>query len=260
MSNLAQRYRTLGASLFGLAAAFALGSAQSQDVLDTTIQTQTQMNEQAEQSQDRIDQLAEETSDMLTEYRTLLRQIESLKTYNAQLERVTANQRQEMQSIEQQLTELEDTNRDVVPLMIEMVDMLDRLVNNDIPFLIEERRQRVNELKAMLDRADVTTSEKYRRIMEAYTVEMSYGRDVYSYRGELPESGRTVNFLHVGRTLLFYQTLDGEDSGWWNRQTNQFEPISDAYDYPLTQGIRIAQQQVAPDLIKLPVPGPERAQ
>lgn len=260
MSNLAQRYRALGVWLIGLAAAFAIGSAQSQDVLDSTIQTQTQMNEAAEESQDRIDELAEETSDLLTEYRTLLRQIESLETYNAQLERVTANQRQEMESIEQQLLELEDTNRDVVPLMIEMVDMLDRLVENDIPFLIKERRERVNELEAMLDRADVTTSEKYRRIMEAYTVEMGYGRDVYSYRGELPESGRTVNFLHVGRTLLFYQTLDGENSGWWNRETEQFEPIDSDFDYPLTQGIRIAQEQAAPDLIKLPVPGPERAQ
>lgn len=260
MSNLAQRYRALGVLLVGLAAAFAIGTAQSQDVLDSTIQTQTQMNEAAEQSQDRIDQLAEETSDLLTEYRTLLRQIESLKTYNAQLERVTENQRKEMESIEEQLTELEDTNRDVVPLMIEMVDMLDRLVRNDIPFLIEERRQRVNELQAMLDQADVTTSEKYRKIMEAYTVEMGYGRDVYSYRGELPGSGRTVNFLHVGRTLLFYQTLDGETSGWWNRQAEEFEEIPSSYDYPLSQGIRIAQRQVAPDLIKLPVPGPERAQ
>lgn len=260
MSNLAQRYRALGVWLIGLAAAFAIGSAQSQDVLDSTIQTQTQMNEAAEESQNRIDELAEETSDLLTEYRTLLRQIESLETYNAQLERVTANQRQEMESIEQQLLELEDTNRDVVPLMIEMVDMIDQLVDNDIPFLIEERRARVNELQAMLDRADVTTSEKYRRIMEAYTVEMGYGRDVYSYRGELPDSGRTVNFLHVGRTLLFYQTLDGENSGWWNREARQFEPIDSDFDYPLTQGIRIAREQAAPDLIKLPVPGPEREQ
>lgn len=260
MLNRKQRYRALIAWSAGLVVMAGVGAAQAQDVLDTTIQAQQQGNEQAAQSQDRIDRLAEQTNDMLTEYRTLLRQIESLKTYNAQLQRVVDNQRQEMDSIRQQLTELEDTNRDIVPLMIDMVDMLDRLVENDIPFLIEERRQRVAELQAMMDRADVTTSEKYRRILEAYTVEMNYGRDVYAYRGELPESGRTVNFLHVGRTLLFYQTLDGEQTGWWNPQTEQYEQISGTYDRPVSQAIRIAQKQVAPDLVKLPVPGPEQAQ
>lgn len=260
MLNQKRRYRALVSWWVGLAAAVSLGAVLAQDTLDTTIQTQQQGNQQAAESQNRIDNLAEQTNEMLTEYRTLLRQIESLRTYNEQLERVTTNQRQEMESIRQQLTELEDTNRDIVPLMIEMVDMLDRLVENDIPFLIEERRQRVAELKAMLDRADVTTSEKYRRILEAYTVEMNYGRDVYAYRGDLPGSGKTVNFLHVGRTLLFYQTLDGSETGWWNRGSDQFETISDDYDRPVSQAIRIAQQQVAPDLVKLPVPGPEQAQ
>jgi len=261
MSNEKQRFRAPVLWLAGIVAAMAMGAVQAQqDVLDTTIQTQEQGNQNAAQAQNRIDKLADETSDLLTEYRTVLRQIESLKTYNSQLERVTKNQRQEMDSINQQLGELEDTNRDIVPLMIDMVDMLDKIVENDMPFLIQERRQRVNDLKAMMDRADVTTSEKYRRILEAYTTEMNYGRDVYAYRSELPGSGRTVNFLHIGRTLLFYQTLDGEESGWWNNQSKQFEPIPDEYDYPLSQGIRIAQQQVAPDLIKLPVPGPEQAQ
>lgn len=260
MWNRRQRYRALIACSAGIAAAAALVAVQAQDVLDTTIQTQQQGNERAAQSQDRIDRLADETGEMLTEYRTLLRRIESLRTYNEQLERVTTNQREEMESIREQLLELEDTNRDIVPLMIEMVDVMEQLVENDVPFLIEERRQRVAELEGMLDRADVTTSEKYRRILEAYSVELNYGRDVYAYRGELPDSGRTVNFLHIGRTLLFYQTLDGEQSGWWNSSQGRFESIDDQYDRPLSQAIRIAQRQVAPDLIRLPVPGPERAQ
>lgn len=260
MWNRRQRYRALISCSAAIAAAVALVAVQAQDVLDTTIQTQQQGNERAAQSQERVDRLADETGEMLTEYRTLLRQIESLRTYNEQLARVTTNQRQEMESIREQLVELEDTNRDIVPLMIEMVGVMEQLVENDVPFLIEERRQRVVELEGMLDRADVTTSEKYRRILEAYSVELNYGRDVYAYRGELPDSGRTVNFLHVGRTLLFYQTLDGAESGWWNREQGQFEPIDDEYDRPLSQAIRIAQRQVAPDLIRLPVPGPERAQ
>ena len=36
-----------------------------------------------------------------------------------------------------------------------------------------------------MGRADVTISEKYRRILEAYQVEMDYGRTIEAYEGEL---------------------------------------------------------------------------
>jgi len=45
----------------------------------------------------------------------------------------------------------------------------------------------------MMPRADVTVSEKYRRIVEAYQLEMEYGRTI----GGLPRRayGKTVDFL-----------------------------------------------------------------
>ena len=70
-----------------------------------------------------------------------------------------------------------------------------------------------------MDRADVTISEKYRRIVEAYQVEMDYGRTIEAYEGELASEGgdpRTVQFLRVGRVTLLYQTLDGRETGYWD--------------------------------------------
>ncbi len=66
-----------------------------------------------------------------------------------------------------------------------------------MPFLLEERRDRVAMLKEMMGRADVTISEKYRRIIEAYQVEMDYGRTIEAYEAKLGDGddARTVQFL-----------------------------------------------------------------
>ncbi|GJM10991.1 MAG: DUF3450 domain-containing protein [Lysobacteraceae bacterium] len=229
-------------------------------ILDTTVQAEVQINEDAARSQTNVDTLSDQTEELLSEYRAVLRETESLQVYNTQLERVVANQRLEMDSIETQLGELEDTNRGVVPLLIEMIDMLGQIVENDLPFQLEERLERVATLEDLIDRADITTSEKYRRVMEAYQVEMEYGRNPYAYQDQLPGTTRQVNFLRVGRTLLLYQTLDGETTGWYNPMSRTFEQLGDEYGSSVTQALRIARNQAAPDLVRLPVVAAEPAQ
>ena len=108
-----------------------------------------------------------------------------------------------------------------------------------------------------MDQADVTTSEKYRRIMEAYQGELEYGRTTESYPAPLPTSGQTVDFLRVGRTLLVYQTSDQETTGWFNPTSRVFEQIPERFRLEVKEGISIAKNEKAPNLVVLPVPGPE---
>jgi len=133
------------------------------------------------------------------------------------------------------------------------------LVESDVPFRLEERRLRVADMGDLLDSADVTTSEKYRRLIELYQSELEYGRRTEAYRGTLPDN-QQVDFLRVGRTLLLYQSVDGTVTGWWNPQTRSYETISDEYRLAVQEGLAIAANQRAPDLVKLPVPAPVAAQ
>ena len=75
----------------------------------------------------------------------------------------------------------------------------------------------------MMSRADVTISEKYRRILEAYQVELDYGRTLEAYEGKLGsgDDARTVQFLRVGRVALLYQTLDGKETGYWDARQEE---------------------------------------
>jgi len=98
--------------------------------------------------------------------------------------------------------------------------------------------------------------------MEAYQVEMEYGRTIEAYRGTLESNGekRTVNFFRLGRVALFYQTLDEQETGRWDKTTNNWAQLSSDYRLPVSKGLRIARKQAAPDLLLLPVNAPEQAQ
>lgn len=236
-----------------------IGSTQAQ-VLDSTVKKETRINTDAAASQKRVTSLAQQTADLLAEYRAVVRETEGLKIYNDQLEKVVMDQRAEVVSINEQLVGLEATNRGVVPLMLEMIETLGQIIESDMPFKLEERRRRVDRLRIMMDQADVTTSEKYRRVMEAYQGELEYGRTTASYSETLPTTGQTVDFLRVGRTLLIYQTSDQETTGWFNPTTREYEELPDRYRLEVKEGISIAKNEKAPDLVMLPVPGPEVAQ
>jgi hypothetical protein len=225
-------------------------------VLDRSIDTENRITRQAAQAQEQINQVDEQTQQLITEYRQVLAETESLRSYNEQMQRVVNNQEEEITSINEQLEGLEQTNRDVVPLMIEMAETLEQLVQADVPFRLQERLDRAETVVDTLDRSDITNSEKYRLIIEAYQAELEYGRTMEAYRGALPD-GQQVEFLRVGRTLLFWQSLDGETTGWWNPNSRQFEQLDSGYQLPVSDGLAIARNQVAPDLIPLPVPAPE---
>ena len=242
----------------GVLLSISMATAQS---LDSSVRAETGINNESAASQTRVSSLARQTQDLLIEYRAVVRETESLKIYNDNLERVVKDQKTEVQSINRQLTGLEETNRGIVPLMLEMIEALDRIVEADIPFRIEERRVRVERLRNMMDQAEVTASEKYRRVMEAYQSELEFGRTTEAYSDTLPGAGQTVDFLRVGRTLLVYQTSDNTVTGWFNSRTRVFEELDDdRFRIEVKNGLSIAKNERAPDLVMLPAPGPEATQ
>lgn len=226
--------------------------------LKTAVQVAVDTNQASAAAQVRIDSVNNQTDNLTSEYRNLLNQIESLRAYNKQLEDVVMDQREAIESINQEMTTLEQTNRAVVPLIIEMIDSLGQLVEADLPFKKDERSARVVGLEEMIGKSDVTTAEKYRKVTEAFSIELDYGSTVESYTGTLP-SGKQVDFLRVGRTSLIYQTLNQEESGWWNPNKGTFETLDRQYNAEIKEAIRVAKKQASPNLAGLPVLGAEPA-
>ena len=246
-------------SLGAAAVALTLSAAATADTLGSAMQQQKRMDSAAKDSQKRIDKLDDEAQKLLAEYRYVTRETTSLKRYNEQMERQIGSQLSEMESIRTQLEQINDVSREVIPMMLRMIDTLDKFIELDIPFLQEERSMRVASLHEIMDRADVSTSEKYRRIVEAYQIEMEYARTIEAYQAELDAEGqtRTVDFLRIGRIALMYQTLDGEETGYYNTETGQWAKLGGAYEAPVRNGLRIARKQAAPNILTVPVAAPK---
>ncbi len=232
--------------------------SESRKMLDGMVDVRSSGNEEAAEVQKRIDGVSDETDDLLSQYRTTLKQIDDIDLYNNQMRGLVEAQKEELASLEEQLDRVEIVGRSVTPLMLLMIDAVEKFVDLDVPFLIEERRQRVADLRKMMGRPDVTTAEKFRQIMEAYQIENEYGRTIESYRGTLDLGGRetVVDFLRFGRIALVYQSLDETESGVWDKQNRKWEPLDASHRSSIRQGLRIARKQAAPDLITLPLPAP----
>ena len=229
--------------------------------LESVITSQVESDEASVESQKKIDGLAAQASEDAQRIRLAEQRLESLTIYNDQLARLIDSQESEITSLQRQTEEIDDIETGALPLMIEMTETIKVMVSSDLPFLLREREDRADSLSLLIDRADVTAGEKFRRIMEAYLVELDFGRTIEGYRGELDldNAVKTVNFLRVGRLGLYYQTLDGSESGWWNAERSAFQSLgSDSRD-EIRAGLRIARKQAPPELLLLPIGTPEGA-
>jgi len=227
--------------------------------LDESIDLRTRAQAEGIASQGRIDEMSDETDQMLGQYRTALQRTEALRIYNQQLSELVDSQEQEKGQVRSEIESVTIVNREITPLMLRMIESLNAFVTLDVPFLITERTQRLANLREMMMRPDVTEAEKFRRVLESYQIENDYGRSIEAYRAELKEGGATreVEFLRIGRTALFYQTLDGSEMGMWEQAGRRWVPMDDGYRTALRQGLRMARKQAAPNLLLLPIAAAE---
>jgi TolA-binding protein len=241
------------------AAGILLASAAPAQSLDQVLTQGERRIQLAQESQQRVERVVNQTRSLTDQYRQTLREIEGLEVYNQLLERQVARQGEQKGQIRESIDQVTVIQRQIVPLMDRMISGLEQFVALDVPFLAEERAERIDRLKTMLERQDVTVAEKFRRVMEAYQIENEYGRTIEEYKGSLEVDGlvREVDFLRIGRVALMYQTSDGQRQGVWDQDASEWVALGGEYRNRIRQGFRVARRQIAPELLILPIPAPE---
>jgi len=226
------------------------------DTLGRAIDSRIEVQGDNMDTQNQVDDLAESTDSMAGEYRRTLDRIDEVRALNEQIRRRIARQEGQLASTGRQRENLRHIREGLIPLMVQMVDVLEKFVALDLPFLLVEREDRIVRLRQIMDDPETGMPEKYRRIAEAYQIELDYGRTMEAYQGILEEDGRTIpaEYLRIGRVSLYYLTPDGNHAGLWDEEENRWHPLSKDFIPTLAQGIRVARNQVPPDLLSLPVP------
>ncbi len=229
------------------------GSVFAQSV-DQVLQADQRRLTLAQQSQERINSIVEGTRSLEDQYRAINKEIDGLRVYNRLMGAQTDGQQAALEDIALSMDQVDVINRQIFPLMTRMIDGLERLIALDVPFLMEERTTRVSGLKDILERSDVTVSEKFRKVMEAYQIENDYGDTSETYTQTLTfgDNTRSYNILRIGRIGLYFQSDDANITGRWDNTAREWVR-DDSARAEIRKGLSIVKQIIAPEIIVIPV-------
>ena len=143
--------------------------------IDPIVEVGKQRAVAAKASQAKVDRLADETASLLSDYKTVMKQVDGLKVYNARLERQIANQERRIRDIDASIAEASVIQRQIPPLVVRMLDGLEQFITLDMPFDLDTRLGNIEAVRANMDRSDVTSAEAFRQVLELYSIELNTG-------------------------------------------------------------------------------------
>jgi hypothetical protein len=230
------------------------GSVFAQSV-DQVLQADQRRLNLAQQSQERINNIVEGTNSLEDQYRAINKEIDGLKVYNRLMRAQVDGQGAVLEDISLSMEQVDVINRQIFPLMVKMIDGLNQSIRADLPFLMNERTDRIDNLSEIMSRSDVSVAEKFRKVMEAYQIENDYGSTSEFYTQSLTIDDATLEFnmLRIGRIGLYFQSDDTRITGRWDNQLRNWV-MDDSARNEVRKGLRMAKQLIAPELINIPVP------
>jgi len=242
----------LAAASIAVMVTSTVSAAQSLEQVQRTDRTIAQ---RAQASQVKVDKLFDQTQNLLNDYRQVVSETDALRAYNDYVAALVADQQLKLAGISADIDGIDKTRQGLVPLMLKMIDSIDEFIALDLPFERQERSDRISYLRQMMLDSNVSTAEKYRKVLEAYQIEMDAGRfSVVSQGKQLIDGVQlTVNSLQVGRIALIAQTLDSQKTWLWNREQKAWQVLDDSWRRPIREAISVVRKDKSPELILLPI-------
>ena len=257
MNRCISSSRRITAAFFAITV-FAISGSVFAQTVDQVLQADQRRLNLAQQSQERINKIVEGTRSLEDQYRAINKEIDGLKVYNRLMRAQVEGQTAVLDDIALSMDQIDVINRQIFPLMERMIDGLEQSIQLDVPFLMDERTNRVQALKEIMERSDVSVAEKFRKVMEAFQIENDYGTSSEFYEQSLTNDGvtRAYNMLRIGRIGLYFQSDDTKVTGRWDNEQRAWV-IDDSARNEVRKGLRMARQLIAPELIVVPVPAAE---
>ncbi len=222
--------------------------------LDRAIATGEQATRRAEQVQAQINQLDDERSDMVGEFRTLIQRKTAAELYARQQAAAVESQEREKASLTDQLGRVDEITSQTVPMLDQLVDDLDAFIDADLPFRLDQRKARISRLRAYNSEGTISVTERYRQIMDAYTAEMEVGRKTDTWKETITVDDKevAVDMVLFGRVALVYMDPTGRYAKRYDRETKSWVDLEGKYKPEIEKAIRIIQGKRTQDVMYVP--------
>ena len=217
---------------------------------DGLIESEIDILSQGITTQLKIESLDDTLQQMNGEARQLSHEIRLQSKYHQQLENQLVQLQKSFIELDNELDSIRQIKINLQPLLLEMFNGLQDLVNADLPFQIQKRKQRLDNLHEMLMNSALSDAHKLERLLIAYQTEISFGNRVSVWQDRLNEKQEVI-FLSVGRIGYYYLSLDGSMGAVWKENLG-WKHLNKPQTKQLSLAITKAKNTVTPSLLTIP--------
>jgi chromosome segregation ATPase len=205
-------------------------------------------------TQKKVEALSGQEADLAQAVEARAREVSLITRQLGKTQAYLKDQRQKLAEMKRRQQELARIKAELEPFLDQTFSQLSVFLENDLPFLAEERAERLASLQTLLNNFDASLPEKTRRLLLALEIEARYGTTAQSAEQEVEIAGRRlrVRTLRLGRLGLFAMSQDGTQAWRYNAGAKTYEPV-DGYSRELNQAADIAQRHRVATLVEIPL-------
>lgn len=255
---MSKTFKAIRMGLIASAAALVTaGGAYAQ--LDEALRVARQSTQEGAQAQEQITQIATAADNAEGQYLAAREQIESQRIFLEQQRVFLLSQQNELVALRTQLERVGSIEVDLAPMLLDMYVALEEFINEDIPFQMDVRQQRLENIQTALGDATISAAERYRLLLNAYEIEMGYGRSLRAYSEEIEVDGvpQAADVLQIGRVALIRNI--GGNLEILTQDNREWRPVPGSMAVDVERAFRIAREVTTPEVFVAPLPGPTTA-
>ena len=238
-----------------LVSLMTMGAGQGREFVDQVGGPVKDAIEIRQKTQAGADDWAAEKARLSAEFETLTRETEQLAEVHRDLQQTAVQLTSTVDGLARDLDRVTRISDEMLPFLEDVYTRLSDLVGEDVPFLAEERRGRIQALRKVLDDPESSVSERFRKTMESLAIEAEYGHTIEVYQEKIFLNGTEmlVDVFRLGRLALFFQSLDQKTTGYFDPSGSVWKVLPRKYNRDLLAAVEIGAKRRSADLLNLPL-------
>ena len=219
-----------------------------QQKVDSTVEV-------ARDTQEKLDDWSVKKAELELRYRTAQANIEYLRERLDRQRDVAGSLDGQVAELDRRLVESTRLQAVIQDTLNAVLGRFEKVVARDLPFLPEEREQRLDTLRRLNARSDVQPAEKLRRLLEAMLIEAQYGETVEVAPQAIDVGGREIHadVLRVGRLAMYWRSPDGGMVGTWDPLQETWVELDGGYNRVVSRAMEMASRMRPTEIVSLPL-------